>query len=210
MKNLFAEMGGKEHTGGLREDWMVAVEGIVADTADPLSQHRVKVIIPVIDENVVYDEWVTALMPWVGPAGYGPVHLPEPGTEVVLFGRLGQKHTLFYVSRYNEDILPPDLGGARGLKTDTAYKLLADLFIHFISQQAVLVQAATQADVKAPLVRLMGNENEVVRVEPSKIGFLGASAIARRTLPGPATDLTTNNALTNAIRQLLIDVGLAQ
>jgi len=42
-----------------------------------------------------------------------------------------------------------------------------------------------------------------------KISFLGATPITRQTLPGSATDAATTQTLTNAIRQLLIDFGLA-
>lgn len=42
----------------------------------------------------------------------------------------------------------------------------------------------------------------------ARIGFLGASASARITLPAAATDLTTTTALANALRTLLITFGL--
>ena len=82
---------------------MIGVEGFVADVSDPEGMHRIRVIIPSIDEEAIHDEWIPALAPWVGAPGYGPVNLPEMGTEVLLFGRLGEKHSLFYLSRYNED-----------------------------------------------------------------------------------------------------------
>lgn len=210
-RKLFTQMGGKEHTGDTRVDWMVGEQGIVAINSDPEGQHRIKVIIPSIDENMVYDKWVVALVPWVGPEGYGPVHLPELNSEVVLFGRLGEKHHLFYLSRFNEDFqLPAGFDGARGLKTDTALKLLADLFIQIISLQSVLIQSTTQADVKSALVRLVGGDGEVMRVEPGKSSWHGAAAIQRRSLPGPAVDLESCKTLVNAIRQFLIDWGAAQ
>ncbi len=209
--NLLQHMGGKAHTGDIREDWMVAVEGIVVVNDDPEGQHRIKVVIPLIDESVMYDDWVAALMPWVGPDGYGPMHQPALGSEVVLFGRLGEKQNLFYISRFNEDFkTPTGFDGARGLKTDTAFKLLADLFIQIISLQTLLLQATTQADVKSAVVRLMGNETEGVRVEPGKLSFLGASAIERQTLPGPADNLASCIILTNAIRSALIAFGLCR
>jgi hypothetical protein len=92
-----------------RSEWMIAVEAIVAVNEDPENQHRVKVVIPSIDENVVCDEWAKQLVVYVGPPGYGSFFVPEIGSEVVLFGRLGQKHTLYYTPVFNEDfIVPPD------------------------------------------------------------------------------------------------------
>lgn len=192
--------------------WMVCVNGLVADVDDPEGLHRIRVIIPSIEEDLVHDEWVTALMPWVGPTGYGPFNLPVLGSEVLLFGRLGQKHMLFYLSSFNEDYEPPAefAGNVRGLKTDGAYKLLADLLIEIISQQMVKVRATNQVDVQAALVRLLGGDSEVVRVEPSKIGVLGAAAIVRQTLPPAATDLPTCITLANGIRQMLIQFGFAE
>ncbi len=97
---------------------MLAIEGIVADTNDPEQMHRVKVVIPSIDESYIHGEWVTFMQPWVGSPGYGPVHLPDIGSEVLLFGRLGDPHMLFCLSRFNEDYTVPAefADGARGVK----------------------------------------------------------------------------------------------
>jgi hypothetical protein len=55
---------------------------------------------------------------------------------------------------------------------------------------------------------------EVMRGEADgagpRVGFLGAVAIARRTVNPACTDLATAVALTNQLRQLLIDLGYAQ
>lgn len=195
-----------------RNDWMVAVEAFVADVDDPERMHRIRVVIPTIDESYVHDEWVTALVPWVGASGYGPVNLPALNSEVLLFGRLGQKHSLFYLSRFNEDFSIPDgfVGEARGLKTDGAYRLLANLLIEIISGTQVVVQAESEIDVDAEDVWIMGHGAPSVHARGSSIGFLGAPPQGRQTLPGPATDLPSCIALTNAIRAALIAFGLGQ
>jgi hypothetical protein len=185
---------------------MIAVEGIVAANDDPEGMHRIQVVIPSIDESYVHDHWVTALVPWVGADGYGPVNLPQLGSEVLLFGRLGQKHSLFYLCRFNEVYgIPGGFVGenARGLKTDGRYKLLADLLIQIISQ--------TQVDVKADVIRLLGGGSEVVRVEPNKVGFLGAAPASRQTLPEDAHDPASCIALCNALKHLVaIKFGFAE
>jgi hypothetical protein len=186
------------------DDWMVAVEAVVAVNDDPEGMHRIKVLIPALDEAVIHDEWVTALVPWVGAAGYGPVYRPALGSEVLLFGRLGQPHSLFYLCRYNEDFnVPAEFSdGSRGAKLDTPYRLLCDLLIQILSE--------SQIDVGASLVRLLGGSSEVVRVEPGKVGFLGSPATGKRALPTAATNLPSVIALANALRQHEIDRGFAE
>lgn len=90
-----------------RDDWMHFIEAIVVDNEDPENQHRCRLLIPSIDENAIYDKWAKQVVPFVGPAGYGWFSVPEIGTEVVVSGRLGQKHTLYFMSVYNEDFIVP-------------------------------------------------------------------------------------------------------
>ncbi len=134
--DLFALMGDKEHTGQIVDKWVVALQAIVAINDDPEHQHRIKVIIPDIDEEKVHDKWVRRLVWWTGAPGYGDFHYPEIGSEVVLFGRLAQKHNLYYLSVFNEDfIVPSDFhpasgsGGpaVRGFRTDGDYKSIVEL-----------------------------------------------------------------------------------
>lgn len=128
-RDLYTMMGGPENTGLIRDGWFSAVPGIVAINIDPEHQHRIKVIIPAVDENMIFDKWIDRMVIWTGPQGYGDYHPPSRGSEVLLFGRMGQKHNLFYISRYNEDYLQPEeLRGdeVRGFKTDGDYLSIAD------------------------------------------------------------------------------------
>jgi hypothetical protein len=56
-------------------------------------------------------------------------------------------------------------------------------------------------------------EREGLRIEAdgsaARIGFLGAAAAVRQTLPAAASDPTTTQALANALRSLAITFGLA-
>lgn len=91
------------------DDRLICVEAIVAVNEDPEKRHRIKVVIPMMDENIIRDEWARQIGCYVGGPGFGSFFVPPIGSEVVLFGRLGQKHNLFYMSVYNEDfIVPPD------------------------------------------------------------------------------------------------------
>lgn len=168
----------------------------------------VKAVIPSIDPNRVHDTWIHQAVPWVGPAGYGPAFAPAVGTEVLITGRFGQSFSLFYLSVFNERHTVPGefADGSRGLKSDTPLRLLCDQLIEIVGQQRVLLEATQQADVKGQSVRLFADESEMFRVEGDTAGFRGA-AIARRTLPAPGP---TDTPLTVAMRQLLIDLRLAQ
>jgi hypothetical protein len=109
--------------------WVVALPAIVADNRDPERQHRIRVVIPDIDENLMFEDWVRQLSFYVGPPGYGAFFLPAKGSEVVLFGQLGQKHNLFYISVFNEDFpIPPDFADetAAGIRVPADFKLLAE------------------------------------------------------------------------------------
>ena len=124
---------------------------------------------------------------------------------------MNEGHELYAACVFNEDHKPPPefLDGARGLKTDTAYKIIADLMIEIISQQEILLAAINNIDVDAATVKLIAGGGTVVECQPGMLGLNGASPIPRRVLPPPATTLPTALTLVNAIRQLLIDLGPA-
>jgi hypothetical protein len=193
-------------------DLLIALEGIVVDTNDTEGMHRVRVVIPSIDEYSIHDEWVTYMMPWVGPNGYGPANLPPLNSEVLLFGRLGQPYSLFCVSRYNEDFNVPSefADGSRGLKCDTDYKILCDLIIWLVSQTRVIVRGGSEVDLEAPDVFIRGAGAESVHTQGNKVGFLGAAPAERQSLPTDANDLATCIALCNALKHsIAIKFGLA-
>jgi len=111
------------------DDRLIAVEAIVAVNEDPEKRHRIKVIITMMDENVIRDEWVRQMGCYVGGPGFGSFYLPAIGSEVVLFGRLGQKHNLFYMSVFNEDfIVPPDFDSPAvcGVRSPGDMKMIAE------------------------------------------------------------------------------------
>lgn len=109
--------------------WLIAETGIVADNEDPDRQHRVKVIIPSIDEDNVFDDWARQMVFCLGN-GYGSVFVPPVGSEVLLFGQLGQKFNLFYAGLYNEEMqIAADFEDSTvsGFRVPGDMKLIADL-----------------------------------------------------------------------------------
>lgn len=119
----------RETTQGSSPSWLSGVTGIVAENEDPDRQHRVKVIIPSIDEDNVYDEWARQMVFCLGN-GFGSVFIPPVGSEVVLFGQLGQKFNLFYAGLYNEEMqIAADFEDSTvsGFRVPGDMKMIADL-----------------------------------------------------------------------------------
>lgn len=108
MRRLAKEIRAGGHDA-IAEDgrWLIGVPAIVADNKDPERQHRVRVIIPSIDEDLVFDEWARQLVFCLGDR-FGTAFIPPKGSEVVLFGQLGQKFNFFYASVYNEEMAVAD------------------------------------------------------------------------------------------------------
>jgi phage gp45-like len=108
MRRLAKEIRAGGHDA-IAEDgrWLIGVPAIVADNKDPERQHRVRVIIPSIDEDLIFDEWARQLVFCLGDR-FGTAFIPPKGSEVVLFGQLGQKFNFFYASVYNEEMAVAD------------------------------------------------------------------------------------------------------
>jgi Phage-related baseplate assembly protein. len=150
--DLFELMGNKEWTGQNPDKWMFALEAIVAKNLDPEHQHRIKVVIPSIDENIIHDKWIKRAVWWAGAPGYGDFHIPEIGSEVILFGRLGQKHNLYFMSVYNEDhIVPADFRRPtiRGFRTDGDYASIVELD-HQIRAGRLFIETDATVRIIAP------------------------------------------------------------
>ncbi len=110
------------------QPWVIAVPAIVAVNEDPEHQHRVKAVIPLLDETAIHDEWIKQLGGFAGSSGYGNFDVPTIGSEIVLFGFLGQSDQLYYLCVYNENNLVPgdfDDETARGTRSDGDYKIIS-------------------------------------------------------------------------------------
>ncbi len=132
--------------------WMIAEPAIVADNDDPERQHRIRVVIPSIDEDYMHDEWVRRLVLFTGAPGYGDFHVPELGSEVALFGAKGQKYSLFYASVFNEDfVIPPDFQntGTRGVRNDGDYILSTEGDL-FLRGGRVIIESDSSVRITAP------------------------------------------------------------
>ncbi len=131
--------------------WLIAESAIVADNDDPEKQHRVRAIIPSIDENVIYDEWARPLVFCLGN-GYGSFFIPPKGAEIILFGQIGQKFNLFYASVYNEVAqIPPDCDDetVAGFRVPGDLKLIADLDAQLRAAR-ISIEADATINIVAP------------------------------------------------------------
>jgi uncharacterized protein involved in type VI secretion and phage assembly len=126
-RSLFQKLAQKQRETAQAENWFTCVPAIVAINDDPEHQHRIKVIIPIIDEEQVHDEWVRQLGTHSGSGGYGSFYIPQVGQEVTLFSEFGQGENLFYLSVYNEDNdVPGDFADetTKGVRSDCDYKII--------------------------------------------------------------------------------------
>ena len=150
-RNLSLQMRQKAHAANA-ERWVEGLEGIVAINEDPEFQHRIKVVIPMLDEEKVFDKWVRPLTVFVAGAGYGSFFAPPIGSEVTLFSRLGAKHNLFYAPAYNEDfIVPPDFRDASvsGIRVPGQLKFISDLSLQLRGSR-LRVEADASIELMAP------------------------------------------------------------
>lgn len=151
-KQAIAEDGG----------WLTGVTGIVAENKDPEKQHRVKVIIPSIDEDIVYDEWARQMVFCLGN-GYGSAFIPPKGSEVVLFGQLGQKYNLFYASLYNEEMMMPD-----GYPDEQTVGVKAPGNLIFVAELLAKIQAQNIEIIAAQLAKMSGENIQVMAGQLAK------------------------------------------
>jgi hypothetical protein len=128
-RSLYKQLANLQEERAESANWFTCVPAFVADNLDPEYQHRIKVIIPLIDEEKVHDDWVRQMGGFAGSAGYGQFDIPAVGSEVVLFSEFGQGENLYYMACYNElNVVPGDFPDetARGIRSDGDLKLICD------------------------------------------------------------------------------------
>lgn len=162
-KTLYQTIKGAKQANAEEGRWLFGVNGIVADNNDSERQHRVKVIIPSIDEDLVYDEWVRQMVFCLGN-GFGSAFIPPIGTEVVLFGELGEKFNLFYATVYNEEMFVPE-----GFDNEMTVGIHAPGNLTFIAEQLAKILAQNIEINAQQLAKLLGQNVEVHAEQLSKV-----------------------------------------
>jgi Type VI secretion system/phage-baseplate injector OB domain len=126
-RSLYQLLAKKQREIAQSENWFQCVSATVAVNDDPHHLHRIKVIIPIIDEQTVHDEWVKQMGGFAGSGGYGNFEIPKLGSEVVLFSEFGQGENLYYQCVYNEtNPVPGDFEDetSRGVRSDGDLKFI--------------------------------------------------------------------------------------
>jgi len=193
MNNIYDEMTKQAQQAFSDEgNWLVGVTGIVADNADPDKQHRVKVVIPTIDEDVVYDEWARQMIFCLGN-GYGSAFVPPKGSEVVLFGQLGQKFNLFYASLYNEEMLMP-----AGLEDENNVGIKVPGNLSFLAVLLAKIEAQNIHLIASQLAKMTGENTEVIAQQLSKTTGQSVDSIASGTnrLIGQTVQINGDGSIT--------------
>jgi Type VI secretion system/phage-baseplate injector OB domain len=181
MGTLFKQMSkNSESVVDRTERWATGLTGIVAENNDPENQHRVKVIIPSIDENETYDEWVRQFVFCLGD-GFGSVFIPPVGSEVVLFGTLGEKYNLFYASVYNEEMkissqLSKDIAGIHAPKSlyFIAAEFLKNLAQNILIKAEQLVNIIGE-NIKSEASQLNELKGSQVKIDGNQISLSGST-----------------------------------
>lgn len=193
MSTLFREMK-KAGRAAVTENgtWLMGVPAIVAENADPERQHRVKLIIPSIDDAMVYDEWARQMVFCLG-SGFGSSFIPPKGSEVVAFGQLGQKHNLFYASLYNEEMtVPPDMDSEMsvGFRAPAALSAIATTLLKLLGQN-ILAEAEQVATFK-------GNDADVIAAATARLNAADVQVTAsdQLSLNGATVTINSNGSVT--------------
>jgi uncharacterized protein involved in type VI secretion and phage assembly len=172
----------------IKEDgrWVHGESAIVVDNDDPERRHRIKVAIPSIDEDMVFDQWVSPASPFSMGDGFGSVHIPEIGSEVLLDGTLGQKYNFTYKgSVYNEEAATPEELGpdTPGVKVPKNYAIIATLLAKIQSlEDNIELLAQKLAKIEAENIEITATE--------------------RTSVTGQDVDVTAEQTITHASNQI--------
>lgn len=178
MQKLFQQTR-KSRTSEPHDKWLMGVTGIVADNQDPERQHRVRVVIPSIDEDLIYDEWARQMVFCLGN-GYGTAFIPPVNSEVVLFGALGQKFNLFYASLYNEEMAVPsgfDSEMNAGFHVPNNLTMIAEAVAKLLAGD-VLIQAQNSAQMLANQVKIAADGTAEINGNTIKFNADGSLEIS--------------------------------
>src|SRR5436190_10432429 len=160
--------------------WLICETGIVAENEDPDNQHRIKVILPSIAGEEVYDDWVRPA-PFCMGDGLGLVMIPPRGSEVLVTGVLGQKYNLCYHGAvYNEEMaIPAELGiDTPGIKVPENLSFIVGMQLllqaenmRLVASQLLHAEAETIESIANDLNKVSGDE---VRIEgATKVKVVG-------------------------------------
>lgn len=173
--------------------WLICESAIVADTNDPDKQHRIKVVIPAIDPDLIYDDWVRCASGVCLGDGLGSVFIPEKGQEVLISGVLGQKFNLVYHAPlyHEENHTPGELDkDTPGIKVPKNLSFIAGLLLKLLGQN-ILAEAEQLATFK-------GNNADVIATATARVNGADVQVTASNQLSinGATVTINSNGSVT--------------
>lgn len=135
-------MNGVGRHPAVTRDWLVCESAIVTDTEDPDKLGRIKAIIPCLDPDMQFDDWIVPAGFHCLGDGFGSLFLPEKGSEVLVTGKLAQKYNLVYhAAVYNEEMAAAAELNADwpGIKTPKNLTFIATLVQKLVAQNMQIV-----------------------------------------------------------------------
>lgn len=204
---------------GIESDgrWIFCESAIVAENEDGEKRGRIKVVIPSIDPDFTFDDWVVPAATHCLGDGYGMLMIPPKGAEVLITGVLGQKFNLAYHSAvYNEDSkVPEELGiDTPGMKVPANLAFIANLIalfqgqdVQIIAEELAIVLAKNITAEAEELAELKGETVEVTATGEVKIsgGTARIESDGSITVTGESLTMTaTGNIAVNASGNLTL------
>ena len=155
---------------------------------------RIKVSIPSINPDEVFDDWVIPIASHCLGNGFGMLMIPPIGSEVIISGVLGQVSNLVYhAAIYNEDNLAPEdltpetagiVAPAKLLFKANDVELYATELLKETAEDIEITATATNAITGEQLeltagdkITAAGNEIEIVADGPARLEADGAAAL---------------------------------
>ncbi len=159
--------------------WLTCESAIVAENVDPDKLGRIKVIIPSIDEDMMFDDWVVPAASHCMGNGFGMLMIPPKGAEVIVSGVLGQKFNLIYhAAVYNEEMkAPEELNPDRpGFKVPKDFWLIVGELMK-VQAQSIEMVASQLAKLEAATIQSLASGENKLRGGTVKIEADGAITI---------------------------------
>jgi uncharacterized protein involved in type VI secretion and phage assembly len=159
--------------------WLIFESAIVAENEDPDRLGRIKVVIPSIDPDLMFDDWIVPAATHCLGAGFGFLAIPPKGAEVLISGVLGQKFNLVYTSAaYNEEMAAAAELGVDwpGIKVPKNLAWIATLMMKLVAQnmqvlveQLFRLEAANVESVASQLHKTSGQNVQSIAAAENKL-----------------------------------------
>jgi uncharacterized protein involved in type VI secretion and phage assembly len=172
--------------------WLICETAIVTEVDDPDKQHRIKVTIPSIDEEMIFDDWIRPATPFAMGDGFGSVFVPAKGSEVLIIGVLGQKFNFVYFGAvYNEE------NKHSGQLSNETPGIHVPGNLSFIAELLLKLQAQNIHVIAQQLAKMTGENTEVIATQLAKMtgNTIELTAEGLAKLTGGQVEINSNGTI---------------